>query len=170
MSLGPTSPQQWGIFYHLWHDRGYTCVRYLVPWEGAMVAMPYCDPEGTWKHSRAGNAWHRNRLRLSQAQSLLTQTFLLLLSHTSCRRLQDFPSSLRSICEVVCPQLSEAPLVAQRVKRLLALWETWVQSLDQEDPLEKEMANHSNILAWKIPWMEKPGRLQSMGSQRVRHD
>ena len=56
------------------------------------------------------------------------------------------------------------------VKRLPAMWETWVQSLDWEDPLEKEMATHSSTLAWKIPWMEEPGRLQSMGLQRVRHD
>jgi len=48
--------------------------------------------------------------------------------------------------------------------------ETWVQSLGSEDLLEKEMATHSSILAWKIPWMEEPGRLQSMGSQRVGHD
>ena len=48
--------------------------------------------------------------------------------------------------------------------------ETWVQSLGQEDPLEKEMAPHSSILAWEIPWTEEPGRLQSMGSQRVRQD
>ena len=48
--------------------------------------------------------------------------------------------------------------------------ETWVQSLGQEDPLEKEMATHSSILAWKIPWIEDPGRIQSMGSQRVGHD
>ena len=48
--------------------------------------------------------------------------------------------------------------------------ETGVQSLGQEDPLEKEMATHSSTLAWKIPWMEEPGRLQSMGSQRVGHD
>ena len=50
------------------------------------------------------------------------------------------------------------------------MWETWVQSLGQEDTLEKEMATHSSILAWRIPWMEEPGRLQSMGSQRVGHD
>ena len=56
------------------------------------------------------------------------------------------------------------------VKSLPAIQETRVQSLDQEDPLEKEMATHSSILAWKIPWMEDPGRLQSMGLQRVRHD
>ena len=56
------------------------------------------------------------------------------------------------------------------VKKLSAVRETWVQSLGQEDPLEKEMATHSSILAWKIPWTEEPGRLQSMGSQRVGHD
>ena len=63
-----------------------------------------------------------------------------------------------------------ASLVAQMVKRLPTIWETWVQSLGQEDLLEKEMATHSSTLAWKIPWMEEPGRLQSMGSQRVGHD
>ena len=56
------------------------------------------------------------------------------------------------------------------VKRLPTMSETQVQSLGWEDLLEKEMANHSSILAWKIPWTEEPGRLQSMGAQRVRHD
>ena len=60
--------------------------------------------------------------------------------------------------------------MAQMVKRLPAMPETWVQSLGREDPLEKEMAIHSSTLAWKIPWMEEPGRLPSMGSQRVGHD
>ena len=60
--------------------------------------------------------------------------------------------------------------MAQTVKRLPAMWETQVRSLGWEDPLEKEMATHSNTLAWKIPWMEEPSRLQSMGSQRVEHD
>ena len=60
--------------------------------------------------------------------------------------------------------------MAQTVKRLPTIWETQVQSLGWEDPLEKEMATHSSILAWKIPQMEKPGRLQSVGSQRVGHD
>ena len=59
--------------------------------------------------------------------------------------------------------------MAQTVKRLPTRQETWVQSLGQEDPLEKEMATHSSTLAWKIPWMEEPARLQSMGSQRVGH-
>ena len=60
--------------------------------------------------------------------------------------------------------------MAQRVKGLSAMQETRVRSLGQEDPLEKEMATHSRTIAWKIPWMEEPGRLQSMGSQRVGHD
>ena len=61
-------------------------------------------------------------------------------------------------------------LVAQMVKCLSAMQETWVRSLGWEDPLEKEMAAHSSILAWKIPWTAEPGRLPSMGSQRVGHD
>ena len=61
-------------------------------------------------------------------------------------------------------------LVTQMVKCLPAMWESQVWSLGQEDPREKEVAPHSSTLAWKIPWMEEPGRLQSMGSQRVRHD
>ena len=65
---------------------------------------------------------------------------------------------------------SMTSLVAQMVKHLPTMQETRVQSLGQEDPLEKEMATHSSILAWKITWTKKPGRLQSMGSHRVRHD
>ena len=60
--------------------------------------------------------------------------------------------------------------MAQRLKRLLAMLETWVQSLGREDPLEKEMAIHSSILAWRIPRTEEPGGLQSTGSQGVGHD
>ena len=60
--------------------------------------------------------------------------------------------------------------MAQTVGNLPAVLETKVQSLGQEDPLEEEMANHSSILAWEIPWTEEPGGLQSMGSQRVGHD
>ena len=56
------------------------------------------------------------------------------------------------------------------VKRLRAMWETPVQSLGWEDPLEKEMATHSSTLAWKVPWTEEPGKVQSMGSQKVGHD
>ena len=60
--------------------------------------------------------------------------------------------------------------MAQRVKHLPSMRETKVQSLSWEDPLEKEMATHSSILAWKIPWIEEPGKLQPMGSQRARHN
>ena len=60
--------------------------------------------------------------------------------------------------------------MAQIIKRLSTMQESWVQSLGREDPLEKEMAIYSSTIAWKIPWTEEPGRLQSMGSQRVGHD
>ena len=60
--------------------------------------------------------------------------------------------------------------MAQTVKCLPAMWETLVLSLGREEPLEKEMATHSSTLAWKIPWMEEPGRLHYMGLQRVGHD
>ena len=63
-----------------------------------------------------------------------------------------------------------ASLVAQMVKNLLAVQESWVRFLDREDPLEKGMATHSSILAWEIPWIQEPGRLQLMGSQRVSHN
>ena len=64
----------------------------------------------------------------------------------------------------------QASLVAQLVKNLPAVQQTWVRSLGWEDPMEKEMAPYSSILAWKISWTKKPGGLQSMGSQRVEHD
>ena len=60
--------------------------------------------------------------------------------------------------------------MAQRVQSLSAMRDTQVQSLGREDPLEKEMVTHSSICAWSVPWMEEPGRLQSTGSQRVRHN
>ena len=67
-------------------------------------------------------------------------------------------------------QYSWAPLVAQTVKNPPAMRETWVRSLGWEDPLEEGMATHSSLLAWRIPWTEEPGGLQSTGSQRVGHD
>ena len=67
-------------------------------------------------------------------------------------------------------RLLGASPVAQRLKRMPAMWETWVQSLGQEDPLEKEMTTHSSTLAWRIPWTEELGGLQSTGSLRVEHD
>ena len=62
------------------------------------------------------------------------------------------------------------PVVAQMVKNLPAMWETHVRSLGWEDPLEKGIATHSSVLAWRIPWTEEPGRLQSVGSQGVAYD
>ena len=72
--------------------------------------------------------------------------------------------------KVSVPELRRASLMTQRVKNLPALREPWVQFLGLEDPLEKGMATYYSILAWRIPWTEEPGRLQSMESQRVRHD
>ena len=74
----------------------------------------------------------------------------------------DFPSVLLIVIW--------ASLVAQRVKRLPAMRETWVRSLGWEDPVEKAVATHSSTFAWNIPWMEELGRLQSVGLQRVGHD
>ena len=84
---------------------------------------------------------------------------------SSCRTL-----SYISDCYVYPFRKNWASLVAQMVKNLPAMQETQVQSLGQEDPLEKGIATHSNILAWRVPWTEQPGRLQSIGSQRVGHD
>ena len=74
---------------------------------------------------------------------------------------------------VSCPRPGKnhgASLVAQMVKNLPTMQETGVRSLDREDPLQKEMATHSSILAWSIPWTEEPGELQSTGSQRAGND
>ena len=76
----------------------------------------------------------------------------------------------RSDLATAAAELNRASLVAQMVKNLPARRETWIRSLTQEDPLEKEMATHSSILAWRIPWTEEPGGLQSMGSQRVGYE
>ena len=66
--------------------------------------------------------------------------------------------------------LSQNEMVAQLVKNPPAMRETWIRSLGWDDPLEKGIATYSSVLAWRIPWTEEPGRLQFMGSQRVRHD
>ena len=102
-----------------------------------------------------------------------------LIVFNSCPRLFPEPWGLTWNIWFICcsrkqnlndPKVRLSSLVAQMVKRLPAMQETRVRSLSWEDPLEKEMATHSSILAWKIPWTEEPGRLQSMGSQRVGHD
>ena len=95
---------------------------------------------------------------------------MLMLGYTSEIRAQHMLGELIAFLIYLPGSLVTATLVAQRLKCLPALWETWVPSLGQEVSLEKEMATHSSILAWRIPWMEKPGGLESTGSQRVRHD
>ena len=113
---------------------------------------------------------------LSSVQSALS--FLIVqLSHpymttgkTIALTRQIFVGKVISLLFNMLSSWSWASLVAQRLKRLPLMQETWVRSLSQEDPLEKEMATHSSILAWRIPWTEEPGGLQSTGSQRVRHD
>ena len=82
----------------------------------------------------------------------------------------DGRGSVRSLLVDLRPNYGGTSLVAQRLKSLPAIQETRVRSLGQEDPLEKEMATHSSILAWEIPWTEEPGGLQSTASQRVGHD
>ena len=89
--------------------------------------------------------------------------------HTTSRAHQE-TLNVKPYAHETTIQLHGASLVAQTVKRLPAMRETQVQSLGREDPLEKEMETHFSILAWKIPWTEKPGRLQSMGLQRVGHN
>ena len=78
--------------------------------------------------------------------------------------------SFSSLSHLFLTQNMWASLVAQTVKNLPAMQETQIPSLGWEDPLEKEMATHSSILAWRIPWTENPGGLQSMGLQRLRHN
>ena len=80
------------------------------------------------------------------------------------------PKSQKIISKQLTSLVSKDSLVAQVVKNPPAVQEAWVQSLGQGDPLGKKMATHSSILAWRIPWTEEPGGLQSMGLQRVRHD
>ena len=84
------------------------------------------------------------------------------------RSIVSFRKILTNLVQGIHP--NRASLVAQMVKRLPTMRETQARSLGREDPLEKEMATHSSTLAWKIPWTEELGRLQSMGSQRVGHD
>ena len=76
-------------------------------------------------------------------------------------------SSISLLGHVFISDFKMTSMVAQIVKHLPAMWEAWVRSLDREDPLEKGMATHSSILAWRIPSTEEPGGLQFMGSQRV---
>ena len=93
--------------------------------------------------------------------------------HEAC-----LPSWMQNLCPLHLPACASLPLtlfssyslVAQMVKNLPAMWKICIRYLGQEGPLEKGMATHSSILAWRIPWTEEPGELQPMGWQRVKHD
>ena len=110
----------------------------------------------------------------SQEFAILT-TFLVLLMlqvqgpHTELAVFADLPYDCQGWYKQILMHCW-ASLVAQSLKDLPGMRETWVRSLGREDPLEKEMATHSSTLAWRIPWREKPGRLQSMGLERVGYD
>ena len=105
---------------------------------------------------------------------LMTNTFpdiILLFAHAATLCLICPPSHFIGICFINYMQPTcRTSLVPQKVKNLPAVWEIWVRLLHRENPLEKRMATHSCILAWKVPWTEEPGGLQSMGWQRVRHN
>ena len=141
-----------------------------IPWRRARQPTPVFLPgESHGQRSLAGySPWDRKELdtteRLSTAQRANKRQTPF--------RLPFLIIVLRK-CSWVCVFFTgdyRTSLVAQMVKRLPTMRETGVQSLGWEDLLEKEMATHSSILAWRIPWTEEPGRLQSMGSQRVQHD
>ena len=79
-------------------------------------------------------------------------------------------TSMDTLLLAAVPKTSQVALVAKNRLLMQEMWEMWVRSVGREDPLEKEMTTHSSILAWRIPWTEEPGGLQSMGSQRVGDD
>ena len=128
---------------------------------------------------------HKSSTDITMSEGLTaSRTGCLTESYLRRPGLSDFillTSSLSIVCQCVymcacaCRHISQTKLkseymVAQRLKRLPPMRETWVRSLGRKDPLEKEMVTHSSILAWRMPWTEKPGGLQSTGSQRVGHD
>ena len=121
-----------------------------------------------------GRGWERDpgrrvRDRVGQEHELVHGDKEFLLSPERPKEFRTYKTKNNKKLDF-CSLLLRAPLVAQMVKRLPRWRETWVGSLGQEDPLEKEMATHSSTLAWKIPWMEESGRLQSIGLPRVGHD
>ena len=130
-------------------------------------SCPSCFPGSLLKNQfKAFLLFHR------LCNSLIGQlTSVLFLLQSACSPAHNFQwfSSLPSEFSYILYYNFWASLVAQTVKNPPVIWETWVQSPGWEDPLEEVMATHSSILAWRIPWTEEPGSLQSMESQRVGH-
>ena len=145
-----------------WHARLKTSLAPYCLWEGSLVialcSMPFIN--WPWNPVCSVTALYSSQKGLVIHKKVLPSSFFPVFSANR--------SLLRKLFFLLC--LLESSLVAQTVKRLPAMRETWVWSLGREDPLEKEMATHSSILSWKIPWTGEPGRLQSMGPQRVGHD
>ena len=131
----------------------FTFMHWSRKWQPTPVFLPWeSQGRGAWWAAIYGVAQGRTQLKWLSNSSSGSVYISVLLS------------------QFVPPSPSATSLVAQMVKHLPAIRETWVRSLCWEDLLEKEMATHSSILAWRIPRTEEHGRLQSMGSQRVRHD
>ena len=108
-----------------------------------------------------------DKVRNGSEFSQISKPWIFLFYHAA----SGTPTAQKSLDDSIYWALTRwTSLGAQTVKRLSTMRETWVPSLGREDSLEKEMAIHSSTIAWKIPWTEEPGRLQSMGSQRVRQD
>ena len=117
-----------------------------------------------------GSSWPRDQTQISDTAGFWSQHLALWSVYSLILSRFLFRDTLLNICIIDWWTLNWAPLVTQTVKSLPAMQDTQVQSLGQEDPLEKEMATHSNILAWRISWAEVPDGLQSMRWQRVRHN
>jgi len=147
------------------------CFTYKFSWAGLRSPFPTLGEGGVVCYLQAT----RDSLNLASLVAQTAEKAMAPLSSTLAWKIPwtEEPGRLPSMGSHRVRQdwsdLAEAA-VAQTVKNLPAMWETWVQSPGWEDPLVEGMATHSSILAWRIPWTEEPGGLQSMGSQKVGHD
>ena len=137
-------------------------ISFRIDWFDLLAVQ---DPQESSPHhnSKTSVLWHSAFFMVQLSNSYMTT------GKTIGLTIWTFLSKWRSLLFNMLPRFG-ASLVAQMVKHMPAMWETQVRSLGQEDPLEKEMATYSSTLAWKIPWTEEPGRLQSVWLQRVRHN
>ena len=138
-----------------------TCPAFHLPFTGVWINFSFSLPVHRFPSSSCNTQSSvRNQLKDHFLQKDFFDSFKLI----------PFSSSIYFLSLTLSQPLLFSSLVAQTVKCLSAVQKTWVRSLGREDLPEKEIATHSSILAWKIPWMEEPGRLQSTGLQRVQHD